>query len=86
MISLTSCFQSRKTELKIISDYCQLHSPLDDELESDVLVFWETTNKSISSKNKNGGAKTPTEKFVEVMTNYAGVNEKKYYEKGCDKL
>jgi hypothetical protein len=35
----------------------------------------------ISAKNKEGNLKTPEEKFIEIMINYSGANEKKYYEK-----
>ena len=82
MINLTSCFPSRET--RIVSDYCQLHEPLNDELPLDVISYWKEVSKSISSKSKNGGVKTPAEKFAETMIDYAGANDKKYYEKKCD--
>lgn len=61
-----------------------MHDPLNDELEIDVIEYWKKENAIISTKNKTGGAKTPEEKFVEVMIDYAGSNDKKYYEKKCD--
>lgn len=82
MISQTSCFPSR--EIKLVSDYCQLHEPLNDELDEDVITYWKKESAIISTKNKSGGVKTPEEKFVEVMVDYAGTNDKKYYEKKCD--
>lgn len=84
MINLTSCFLNRET--RIVSDFCQLHEPLTDELESEIIVYWKKEKKIISTKNKLGGIKTPEEKFVEVMINYAGTNDKKYYEKKCDQI
>lgn len=84
MISQTSCFPSR--EIKVVSDYCQLHDPLSDELDNEVIVYWQNTSKSISAKNKSGGVKTPSEKFAEVMIDYAGANDKKYYDKKCDQI
>jgi hypothetical protein len=84
MISLTSCFPSRET--RIISDFCQLHEPLNDELEPEVITYWKKESAIISTKNKSGGVKTPEEKFAEVMIDYAGTNDKKYYEKKCDQI
>ena len=84
MISLTSCFQSRK--IKIVSDFCQLHEPLSNELKPEVITYWEKKKKIISTKNKSNGVKTPEEKFIEVMIDYVGTNEKKYYEKKCDQI
>lgn len=84
MISLTSCFPSRET--RIISDFCQLHEPLNDELEPEVVSYWKKEKAIISEKNKSGGVKTPEEKFVEIMIDYAGTNDKKYYEKKCDSI
>ena len=81
MISQTSCSLSKKPEIRIVSDYCQLHDPLTNELDNEVIVYWKETSKSISDKNKSGGVKTPAEKFAEVMIDYAGTNDKKYYEK-----
>lgn len=82
MINLTSCSLSRET--RIVSDYCQIHSPLNHKLPLDVISYWKEVSKSISSKSKNGGVKTPAEKFAETMIDYAGANDKKYYEKKCD--
>lgn len=87
MISLNSCYLSRKEkEIKIINNFCQLHTPLSDELDGEIVSYWQQTSQSISAKNKSGGVKTPAEKFAEVMINYAGDNDKKYYEKKCDQL
>jgi hypothetical protein len=85
MTVLISCSHSKKTEIKLISDYCQIYGKLDNKMEVEVLSYWDKTTKTISAKNADGGKKTPEEKFVEIMTNYAGKNEKKYLEKKCDK-
>lgn len=85
MTSLNSCFRSRET-IKVISDYCILHTPLSDELEFDIIDYWKETSKVISEKNKTGEVKNPSEKFAEVLVNYAGINDKKYYDKKCDQL
>jgi len=84
MISQTSCFPNRET--RIISNFCQLHEPLNDELEPEVITYWKKEKEIISTKNKSGGVKTPEEKFAEVMIDYAGTNDKKYYEKECDQI
>lgn len=70
----------------MVGDYCDLHEPLNDELDNEVIVYWKTTKKIISEKNKSGGVKTPAEKFAEVMIDYAGTNDKKYYDKKCDQI
>jgi hypothetical protein len=59
---------------------------LNDELEPEVITYWEKESTIISTKNKLGGVKTPEEKFVEIMIDYAGTNDKKYYEKKCDQI
>lgn len=86
MISQVSCFPSREIKIKVIPDYCILHTPLDDELDYDVIDYWTATSKLISEKNKSGGLKTPAEKFAEILINNAGINDKKYYDKKCDEL
>lgn len=83
MIGVISCSQSKKTT---ISDFCQLHEPLQSNIELSVVNYIKKEQNIISEKNKTGGAKTPEEKFVEIMINYAGTNDKKYYEKKCDKI
>jgi hypothetical protein len=55
-------------------------------LDKDVVDYWQQTSNSITLKNKNGGVKTPAEKFAEIMINYAGNNDKKFYDKHCEKL
>ena len=82
MINLTSCSLNKET--RVISDYCQLHQPLNDELDNEIIIYWKETSKNISTKNKTGGVKTPQEKFTEVMIDYVGTNDKIYYEKKCD--
>lgn len=86
MIKMTSCSQNKKTEVKIVSDFCQLHEPLNTELPADVLDYWQQKTMAISTKKKSGLVFTAEEKFVEVMINYAGANDKKYYAKKCDQL
>lgn len=83
MISAISCSQNKKTT---ISDFCQLHEPLQLNIELSVVNYIKEEQKIISEKNKEGGLKTPEEKFVEIMINYAGTNDIKYYEKECDKI
>jgi hypothetical protein len=84
MINLSFCSPSRET--KLVSDFCQLHEPLTDQLEPEVITYWKKEKEIISTKNKLGGVKTPKEKFAEVMIDYAGTNDKKYYEKKCDQI
>ena len=80
MISLISCSQNKQT---IKSDFCQLHEPLPTNLSKDIIVYLKEKKQIISAKNKEGNLKTPEEKFIEIMINYSGANEKKYYEKNC---
>jgi hypothetical protein len=40
----------------------------------------------INDKNYNGGVKTSEEKLFEMFVDYAGTNDKIYYEKKCDKI
>ena len=52
-------------------------------LSKDIIVYLKEKKQIISAKNKEGNVKTPEEKFIEIMINYSGANEKKYYEKNC---
>lgn len=81
LLSPISCYPSR--EIRILSDFCQLHEPLRDDIDPRIIEYWEKEQKIIEEKNKEGGLKTPEEQFVELMVNYAGANDKKYYDKNC---
>jgi len=84
LISLASCSLSRET--KIISNYCYLYSTFPDDLEQDVISYWVDKEKIINNKNSNGGVKTSEEKLFEIFVDYAGTNDKIYYEKKCDEI
>jgi hypothetical protein len=63
-----------------------LYSPFPNDLEQDAILYWIDKEESINNKNSNGGIKTPEERLFEIFVNYAGTNDKIYYEKKCDKI
>jgi len=84
LINLASCSLGKET--KIISNYCYLYSKLPNDIDKDVISYWMDKEKIINDKNYNWGIKTPEEKLFEIFVNYAGINEKIYYEKKCDEI
>jgi hypothetical protein len=86
LINQSSCYQSRKIEIKTISNFCYLHTPINNDLDFQVVDYWEKIGKIIDHKNKNNLLKNSEERFAEVMINYAASNDKKYYDKKCDQI
>lgn len=79
LISMSHCSLGKKTVL--ISDYCHLYKPLRDDLPNDVIDYSNKTNVSIILKNESNKAKTPEEKFFEIIVEYASDNDFIYYKK-----
>lgn len=84
MISSTSCSQSRI--IKTTSDYCQLHDPLPNDIDPDVVKYWQDKALIIYKKNKEGGVKTTEEKSLQILVSNVAGNDKKYYDKKCPEL
>lgn len=84
LISLTSCSQSKKT--RIIPNYCILYTPLPNDLTKDVINYWINQQLIIDSKSQSGEPLSPEEKFNKILIGQIGSNDKKYYDKECDKL
>lgn len=78
---LNSCLTSKNT---INNDYCQLYTPLTDELPKSVIEYVKKTSESIESKNWTSKSLTPEEEFAEIMIDHTAKHDKKYYLKNCD--
>jgi hypothetical protein len=48
--------------------------------------YWYDQQQIILGKNKLGETKTASEKFIEIMIDSVGSNDKRYYDKECDKV
>ena len=84
LTNLTSCFPSKS--VKVLSNYCYIYVPLNTNLEKDVVDYWYDQQQIILGKNKLGETKTASEKFIEIMIDSVGSNDKRYYDKECDKV
>lgn len=82
LIMLASCLRSKSTINN--NDYCQLYTPLTDEMSKSVIDYVKKTSDSIKDKNWTSKSLTPEEEFVEIMINHASMHDKKYYLKNCD--
>jgi len=70
----------------LISDYCQLYSPLRDDLAKDIIDFWVVKREILDNKKINSVVKTPNERFLEILIDHSASNDIKYYDKNCDDL
>ena len=74
----------KEIQIKIVSDYCQLHTKFPNNLSNRVVEYWKATEKSVNSKRISGAGLTPEEELFDIFKIYTRKNEQKFVEK-CDK-
>lgn len=88
LIALTSCSLIKKPEkevqIKIVSDYCQVHTKFPNDLSDRVVEYWKITEKSVNLKKTSGVGLTPEEELFDIFKIYTRKNEQKFVEK-CDR-
>ena len=82
LINLSSCYQSKK----IISNYCYIYTPLNVNLNKDIVKYWKDIQNSIDKKNENATVKTINERFIEILIESISTNDITYYKNNCENI